>query len=320
MDDIEILDISNDNDIKPTKDVILTRYGEIMSDNKYITNPAIEREEEIKKMVLALLIPEKSAILVGKPGVGKTALVEGLAYKIQQGDVPDVLRKYKIIKINITALIGSTSQEGNTDTKIQTLVNELKTKTNIILFVDEIHTLIGATSNHSLDFANMLKAGLDRGIIKIIGATTTEEFDRYIVKDRAFLRRFEKIEVSEPSPETTVKILMGSIPKIEYQTGVKFEYSNFVKENVVKFMVNMTSEYKRIFEATAKYPDISFTLLTKAFSFAMFDNSSSVKFKHIYDAIRTFEAVYPDVLTKEKAAFKKEFANVLEEENVYIYE
>lgn len=311
MSTVEILNLNNDSN-----NSILKRYGENLLEQDFITNPAIAREEEIKKMILALIIPEKSAILVGKPGVGKTALVEGLAYRIQQKDVPNVLLDFSIIKINITALIGSTSDEGNVDTKIYTLINELKDKTNVILFIDEIHNLIGANASSSLDFANMLKAGLDRGTLKIIGATTTEEFDRYLVRDRAFLRRFEKIEVNEPSPETTVKILIGSLPRIEHKTGVKFNYSNFVIENVIKFMVNMTSEYKRVFEATAKYPDIAFTLLTMAFSYALFDNSNVISFKHIYEAISTFDKVYPDVLIKEINAFKKEFSKYLEEENV----
>ncbi|MGI6329769.1 MAG: AAA family ATPase [Bacilli bacterium] len=310
MEKIEILEFDNN------EDVILTRYGENLLDRKYITNPAIERDEEIKKMILALLIPEKSAILVGKPGVGKTALVEGLAYQIQQGTVPNVLKKYQIIKINISALLGTTSQDGNTETKIQTLVEELKTKENVILFIDEIHTLIGASANNSIDFANMLKTGLDRGSIKIIGATTTEEFDFYLVKDRAFLRRFEKIEIEEPDQETTVKILIGSLPKIEVQTGAKLDYSPFVLKLIIKFIVNMTSEYKRLFEATSKYPDISFTLLIKAFAFAIFDNQDKVTFKHIYEAISSFDKIYPDVLKKEKIAFQKQFHNFLEEENV----
>ncbi len=310
MDDIEIIEDFNN------KDSILARYGENMLENKYITNPAISREEEIKKMILALVTPDKSAILVGKPGIGKTALVEGLTYRIQQGDIPEVLKKFSIIKINVTALIGSSTQDGNSDTKIHLLVDEIKDKKDIILFIDEIHNLIGSNANNSLDFANMLKPGLDRGSIKIIGATTTEEFDRYLVRDRAFLRRFEKIEIEEPSMETTVKILIGSIPRIEHKTGVKFDYTDFVIENIIKFMVNMTSEYKRIFEGTSKYPDVTFTLLNKAFSFALYDNKDKVTFKHIYEAISTFENVYPDVRAKEIILFKEEFAKYLEEEKV----
>jgi ATP-dependent Clp protease ATP-binding subunit ClpA len=303
------------------EDTILTRYGEDLSTKTFITDPAIARDEEIKRTILALLIPDKSVILVGKPGIGKTAIVEGLAYRMQKSEIPEILKKFRIIKINTGALVGTVSRAGNTDTKLQLMMEELKREENIILFIDEIHTVIGTgAAGSSLDFANVLKAGLDRGVIKIIGATTTEEYDHYIVKDRAFLRRFEKIEVAEPDQETTVKILLGSIPRIEASTGVKLAYTSFIIENIVKFIVNMTSEYKRVFEAASKYPDISFTLLNKAFSLAMYENSPTVQFKHIWEAVRTCEAVYPDVLAKEKVVFRKQFEEFLKAENVYVYD
>jgi hypothetical protein len=166
----------------------------------------------------------------------------------------------------------------------------------------------------------MLKSGLDRGSIKIIGATTAEEYDHYLIRDRAFIRRFEKIEVFEPTPETAVKIIVGSVPRIEQKTGVKLAYSPFVIEKIVTFLVNMTSEYKRLFETTARYPDVTFALVSKIFSFAMFDNSPVVKFKHIWQAVSTCQSIYPDVLKKEKAAFKQEFASFLIEENVNVNE
>jgi ATP-dependent Clp protease ATP-binding subunit ClpA len=308
-------------DEEPKKLSIIERYGEDMTLNSYVTNPAIARDEEIKKMILALLIPDKSAILVGKPGIGKTAIVEGLAYRIQNGDVPDALKKFKIIKINITSMLGTNTEDGNEEIKLQVLVDELKQMENTILFIDEIHNVIGTgAQNSSLDIANMLKAGLDRGSIKIIGATTTEEFNHYLVRDRAFLRRFEKIEVAEPTPEVTVKILVGSLPRIEKKTGVKFDYSPFTIEKVITFMVNMTSEYKRMYETTSRYPDVTFALVSKAFSYAMFDNSPVVKFKHIWEAVKGCQSIYPDVLKKEKALFKTEFANIIKEENVDVFE
>ncbi|NLD79177.1 MAG: ATP-dependent Clp protease ATP-binding subunit [Mollicutes bacterium] len=298
---------------------ILEKYGSDMTKEEFITNPAIEREEEIKKMVLALLIPDKSAILVGKPGIGKTAIVEGLAYRIQRGEIPEVLKKYRIIKLNLTSLLGTSTTDGNEEMKMQILVDELKKEENIILFIDEIHNIIGTGSvNSSFDFANMLKAGLDRGSIKIIGATTSDEFDHYLVRDRAFLRRFEKIDIAEPTPETTVKIIVGSLPKIEKKTGVKLNYSTFVIEKIVTFFVNMTSEYKRLFETTARYPDVTFALISKAYSLALFDNSKVVTFKHIWGAVKSCNSIYPDSLIKEIEAFKKEFIDYLLEENVNV--
>lgn len=303
------------------KNSLLYRYGEDLTANEYITNPAIARDDEIKRLILTLVSPEKSAILVGKPGIGKTAIVEGLAYLIQKNEVPDAIKKFRIIKINITSLLGTTEQAGDTVSKVQALVDELEQEDKTIVFIDEIHNIIGTgKAGGSLDFANMLKPSLGRGTIKLIGATTTEEFDFYIIKDRPFLRRFEKIEVAEPDQETTVKIIMGSMPKIEARTGVKNDYSDFVTESIIRFLVNMTSEYKRIFEATSKYPDVTLTLLAKAFSYAIYDNSNILKFKHIWEAVKSCESIYPDSLAKEKAAFKQQFEVYLTEENVDVHE
>lgn len=297
---------------------MVDRYGEILTDKEYITDPAIAREEEIKKTILTLFTPEKSPILVGKPGIGKTAIVEGIAYRIQNNDVPEALKDYKIIKINSVAMVGSFISEGNQDTKVQLLIQELEEMKKTILFIDETHTLVGNKENGGLDFANIFKPALARGDIKMIGATTTDEYDYYIVKDKAFLRRLEKIEIEEPNSEMTLKILIGTLPKIEKNTGVKFNYSSFITEQVMKFVVDLTKEYNRVFESASRYPDVCLLIITKMFSFAIFDNSEEVKFKHIWEAIKTTDRVYPDVIKKHKDMFLTQFKNELEEENVVI--
>jgi ATP-dependent Clp protease ATP-binding subunit ClpC len=322
---IEILDIEDSTQSTKTNDLpysfsMINRYGEDLTAKKYITDPAIERDAEIKKVILTLFTPEKSPILVGLPGIGKTAIVEGLAYRIQQGLVPEALKGYKIVKINSVAMIGNIVKEGNTEAKLQLLVDEINKLDKVILFVDETHTLIGNKENGGLDFANILKPALSRGNLKMIGATTANEYDYYIVKDKAFLRRLEKIEISEPTGDMTVKILLGTIPKLEKEMNVKMNYTDFIKESVMKFIVNMTIEYNRVFESASRYPDVCLGILTKAFSFAIFDNEQEVKFKHIWQAISTTETVYPDVLKKQKALFKTTFANILDEEKVYTYE
>ena len=294
---------------------ILEKYGENLTANKYIVNPAIARDKELKELVMVLLTPEKSACLVGKPGIGKTAIVEGLAYRMQLGDMPNALKGYSVYKISTPSLIGTTDGEN----KVMKLVNELKTREKIILFIDEIHMLMGAnTTTGPIDMANMFKEGLSRGSIKLIGATTVDEYERYILRDKAFLRRFERIDVSEPTAEMCTEILLRSLPKIEAQTGVKLNYTDFIKEKIVKFIVNMTSEYKRVYEISSRYPDISLTVLRQAFSAALFDNSSEVKFKHIYEAIKSTKAVYPDVIKKELLVFKEEFKEELTNEEVII--
>ena len=293
---------------------ILEKIGENLTEVKYLVNPAIARDKELKELVMVLLTPEKSAVLVGKPGIGKTAIVEGLAYRIQLNDVPNALMGYQLYRINTPSLLGDYDGEN----RVVSLVNELKTKKKIIIFIDEIHTLIGNNAEGALDLANMFKEGLSRGTIKLIGATTDYEYERYILRDKAFVRRFEKIEIEEPTQEMCVQILMRTVPKIEVQTGVKLSYSDFTKEKIMTFIVDMTSEYKRVYEISSRYPDIALTILRQAFSQALYENRTTVGMKNIYDAISSTKAVYPDVIKKELVKFKEIFAKELLEEGVNI--
>ena len=294
---------------------ILDTYGENLSKKEYVTNPAIGRESEIEQTIEILLTPEKSALLVGKAGIGKTAIVEGIGYRMGIGTIPNALKPYDIIKVNVSSLLGDTVIDGHTENRLQLLVDELKTKKNIILFIDEVHLLVNRnTSNMSIDFANMLKPGLDRGDIKMIGATTDEEYEAYILRDRAFLRRFLKVDVFEPTQEQCTQILMGTYPKYEKRIGVSFGYTDFVRQKVCAFLVQMTDEYKRIYEIGNRYPDIALTLLMSAFSMALYENSPEVKIKHVFKAIKRTKSVYEDAKVKEIAKFKKEFADLIAEE------
>ncbi len=293
---------------------ILERYGTNLSNKEYITDPAIARDSEIKEAILTLLTPEKSALLVGKPGIGKTAIVEGIAYRIKNDLVPDVIKGYEIIKVNITSLIGSVINESQTENRIDLLVRELSAKDKTIVFIDEAHLLVNKSGG--LDFANMLKAGLDRGEIKMIGATTTEEYEQYILRDRAFLRRFQKIDVLEPNEETTIKILMGSIPKIESKMNLKITYAPYITEKIMKFITQMTDEYKRVYEIASRYPDICLAIVSNAFTYAAFENSNVVKLKHFYKAIYNTKSIYEDSKIKELERFKIEFADMIVSESL----
>ncbi len=323
---IEILDLNNnietlENQNEKSIFSIIEKYGENLSEKNYITNPAIGRDEEINKMMLALITPDKGALLVGKPGIGKTALVEGLGYRIQNNLVPDALKGWKIIKINITSLLGSSVSGTQSENRLELLIQELKQADKTILFIDEVHLLVNkATTNNNIDFANMLKPALDRGTIKMIGATTTEEYEAYILRDRAFLRRFIKIDIEEAMGDTVIKILMGTYPKFEKQLGVKLNYTDFQKERIFKFIVEMTTEYNRVYEIASRYPDICLTLISSAFSYAVFENASEVKMKHIYKAIVNANNIYPDAKKKEIERFKIEFKDMLDAEKVDLTE
>ncbi len=295
---------------------MLERYGIDLTLEEYITDPAIARDEEIKQVILTLLTPEKSALLVGKPGIGKTAIVEGLAYRIQKGMVPDALKNYSLIKINITSLIGETVSEGNVENRIDLLVRELSDRLNTIIFIDETHLLVNKAGG--MDFANMLKAGLDRGQIKMIGATTTEEYEHYILRDRAFLRRFQKIDVLEADKPTVVKILMGTLPKLEKKIGVKINYQPFVTEKIMAFIVEMTDEYKRVYEIASRYPDICLTIVANALTFTLYDNRKIVSILDFYKAIKNTKNIYEDVKIKEIVNFKETFKELFEMEGIDI--
>lgn len=323
--DFEIIDDETltleDEKVDENKNVkrqsVLEKYGENLTSKKYITNPAIARDDEIEKTILTILTPDKSAILVGKAGIGKTAIVEGIAYKIQKGDIPNALRNYDIIKVNTSSLLGKyETEDGTEELKINILLKEVENAANTILFIDEIHTLVIESRNSGIDFLNAMKPALSRGDIKVIGATTFDEYNQYLIRDKAFLRRFEKIDVEEPSAETTVQILMGSYPRIEKSTGVKLAYQKYVIENIMRFLVDMTSEYKRVYELGSRYPDNTLSLLSKAFSYAKFDNSEYVTFKHIYKAIMNCKSVYSDVIKKEAEVFKTKFKEYLDKEDV----
>ncbi len=296
------------NDVNTNNDYsILDKYGENFSTKEYLTNPAIGRDNEIKQLIVILLTPEKSAILVGKPGIGKTAIVEGLGYRIKNGDVPDALKGYTIYKLNTASLTGT--MPGTNELKIQFIVDQLKNMDKIMIFIDEIHTLIGNGEN-TLDFANIFKPIIDRGTIKIIGATTSDEYDRYILRDKAFVRRFQKIEVLEPTREMVIQIMMGTYPKFEKKMGLKLKYTDFIKENIMAFITDATSEFKRVYETSVRYPDIALTILQQAFSYAAFDNRKEVTIRDIRKAIQTTKLIYPDVIKKELVRFNTVFKDV----------
>lgn len=296
---------------EPGKFSMLRSFGENYCQKTYITNPAIGRDEELQKLILVLLTPEKSAILTGKPGIGKTAIIEGLAYRIEQGTVPDALKGYNVINVKTASLLGSLP---NGESRLQLLIDELKEKEKTILFIDEIHMLIGATAESSVDFANIFKEGLGRGTIKVVGATTTEEYERYILRDKAFTRRFQRIEVAEPTRLQTIKIMMGTLPKIEKQTGAKMKYSYYMQTAIMTFYVDLTSEYRRVYELGSRYPDCSLTMLKQAFSYAVFDNRKEVNILDVRKSIENSKAVYEDVIKKELPRFDKTFASLIAEE------
>ncbi len=208
-------------------------------------DPIIGREEEIERVAQILSRRRKNnPLLVGEAGVGKTAIAEGLAYRIVKGDVPDLLKKATIFSLDLAALLAGTKYRGDFEQRLKSVMKELtsyndKGEGEAILFIDEIHTIMGAgaTSGGSMDASNLLKPALSSGHLRCIGSTTYEEYRKFIEKDAAFNRRMQKVDVNEPTLEDTYKILLGLRSKFEDHHNVK--YSN----SIVKLIVDLGNKH-----------------------------------------------------------------------------
>lgn len=270
---------------------------EFLTDKDYLTNPAIGREEEIEDLEIALLTPSKSAILVGPTGVGKTAIVEGLAYRINQGQVPLAIKNKQILKVNTSSLVRGCILVGMFEKKVEKLMKYLSENPDVILFVDEIHTAIGAGagSKSNLDLANILKPYIERGQIKVIGATTEEEYKEHIKSDKAFNRRFQKIAISEPKRNSTCQIIAETITKLEKTTDIKWDFDTETSKMIIAHIAECTDEKHRIFNDKRYNPDISLTILENSFARALLKGSDNITINNISDAIRKNDSLYESV-------------------------
>lgn len=193
-------------------------------------DPVIGRDEEITRMMQILIRKSKNnPILLGEPGVGKTAIVEGLAQKIVAKDVPTSLANKRVVALDMSALIAGAKYRGEFEDRLKAVINEVKSAGNIILFIDEIHTIVGAgASEGSMDAANILKPALARGELHAVGATTLKEYRKYFEKDAALQRRFQPIDVKEPSVNEALQILRGIKERLEVHHGVTITDSALV--------------------------------------------------------------------------------------------
>ncbi len=211
----------------------LQRYGRVLNDavRKGKIDPVIGREDEIRRVLQVLSRRTKNnPVLIGEPGVGKTAIVEGIAQRIVSGDVPESLRNTTVVALDMGALVAGTQFRGQFEERLKAVVKEVSEASGeIILFIDELHTLIGAGATQgSMDAANILKPALARGELRCIGATTLDEYQKHIEKDAALERRFQKVYVAEPSVEDTISILRGLKERYEVHHGVRITDSAIV--------------------------------------------------------------------------------------------
>ncbi len=265
----------------------------------------IGRDQEINRTIQILCRRTKNnPCLIGEPGVGKTAIAEGLAMKIYSGEVPYKLKNKEIFLLDLTALVAGTQFRGQFESRIKNLVEEVKKDGNIILFIDEVHTLVGAgDSEGSMSAANILKPALSRGEIQVIGATTFAEYRKHIEKDAALERRFQSVKIAEPSIEQTINIL----------TGIKDYYENHhrvkISDNLIKTLVILSERY-----ITDRFlPDKSIDLMDEACTYSALHNSDLIKYDKIAFEIDKLKQTEEQILSETET-------NSSAEENTKDYE
>ena len=226
---------------KKEKKTTVQKYGKDLtaaSENGEI-DPVIGREAEIERVIEILCrITKNNPCLIGEPGVGKTAIAEGLALEISNGEVPEILKRKRIISLDLTCMVAGTKYRGDFEERIKNIIDEVSEDGNVILFIDELHNIVGAGSAEgAVDAANILKPSLARGDIQVIGATTIDEYRKYIEKDAALERRFQPVMVDEPSEEKALEMIYGLKERYEIHHGV------VITDEAVKAAVSLGNRY-----------------------------------------------------------------------------
>ena len=273
-------------------------------------DPVLNRDDEINRVIQILSRRTKNnPCLIGEPGVGKTAVVEGLAMKVAEGEVPDVIRDLRILTLDIAAMVAGSKYRGEFEERIKKAINEVMSLGNVLLFIDEIHTIIGAGgAEGSIDAANILKPALARGEIQIIGATTITEYRKYFEKDAALERRFQPVNIDEPDEKSAIDILNGLKGKYEEHHSVE------ILEEAVVAAVKMSQRYIN----DRHLPDKAIDLLDEAaskVSLEAFKTPSGVK--ELQEKIDACEKMIEEYIIKENykkaASVKEELEKATEE-------
>ena len=260
--------------------------------SKNLLDPVIERDKELFRVTQILSRRTKNnPCLIGEPGVGKTAIAEGLAIKIASGDVAECLADKIIVSLDLSSMVAGAKYRGEFEERMRQVLNEVKANPSIILFIDEIHTIIGAGSAEgAVDAANIIKPALSRGQIRVIGATTVSEYRKYIEKDAALERRFQPVSVEEPSEEQAKSILYGIKDRYEAHHGVK------ITDEAIQSAVSLSKRY-----VTDRFlPDKAIDLIDEASSKKRMDNQGKSPL------IKQYEAEIRDIQRKKEEAILKE--------------
>lgn len=269
----------------------LEKYGKVLNNKNYITAPTIGREKELKNLMITLAQDKKRPLIVGESGVGKTAIVDELAYRIKTEQVPSFLQGKIILEVNPSDVVAGCQFVGMFEDNMTKLMN-LCEKHNIIVFIDEIHTIygIGSTKGKDNDMAAMLKHYIDRSNLKVIGATTEKEYNEFFGND-ALKRRFEKVNVKEPTEEVLLQIINKVMEDYNIKNEIAFEDESSRKE-IASIILDATKRSHRVYNDMVNNPDLSISVIDKAFAFAKVYDSKTITAEHFIESFEYCDRIY----------------------------
>lgn len=276
----------------------LEKYGRVLNQKDYIVEPAIGRDKELKNLMIVLAQDKKNPLIVGESGVGKTTIVDELAYRIINGNVPGFLRDKIILEVNPSDIVAGSQYVGMFEDKMAKLLG-LCEELDVIIFIDEIHEIygMGSSVNKDSDMASMLKRYIDRTDLKVIGITSEDEYEKYFAHD-ALKRRFEKVTVKEPIDEDLRQIVDKVIGDYYVKNNVFFEDES-VREQVVDIILAATGKSSRVYNDVVNNPDLSISIVDRAFALAKFYDSEFVTLEHFVESFESCDRIYE--FSKEQA-------------------
>lgn len=274
----------------------LDKYGEDLTSMPYLKDPSVGRKQELERIMKILLYPErdKSVIITGVAGCGKTALVKGLAYRIQKGDVPASLKDLKIISIDTATMVAGTKYVGTLEEKMKKILDEASNDKNIIIFIDEIHQAVsgGRAEGNDNTVAEILKPYLDYGKVRVIGATTEEEYAEHVESNTAFKTRFKKVAIKEPDYNTTYQVLDDLIEAYNKISYSKLIVSPEERHMIIDWLINSTKPTFRDYKDRASNPRLVLDVLKEAYAIAAFNESGEVTVDHLIEALKNEDRLY----------------------------
>lgn len=289
----------------------LDKYGFDLTKDTYLKDPAVGRDDKLRELEKILLYPEKdkSILVTGIAGCGKTALIKGLAYRIQQGDVPEDLKNLHVISIDCASLVAGTKYVGTLEEKMKNLLDEASTSKDIVLFMDEIHQALGAgvSEGDSNSVSEILKPYLDYGRVRVIGSTTTEEYNEFVSKDDAFKTRFKRINISEPDDHIVYQILADLIESYNRLSErpdfncPKLNLSIEEKDMIIKWLIDSTQAKYRTYDDRTSNPRLVLDIIKEAYAIAAINDKDEVTMSDLKEALLLEERLYLSSRKKQVA-------------------